>query len=659
MLGMPGSWAVIARTPGTLLDFDLTTAPARSRRHRLAPWLAALFLITTFGTVPTVASQAPGRDPSPSAGSISGPLGCDDSGCPFIVRLAPRTDVRTITRALPFGATTRTFRSALHGFAARLTADQAAALQLDPRVLSVTQDQIATISDSEAPASWGLDRIDQRDRPLSGTYEYDPTDGDGVTAYVLDTGVRSTHEEFGDRVVAGAGFVTGSGSTDDCHGHGTHVAGTIGGKDYGVAEAVTIVPVRVLNCQGQGAYSWILAGLDWVIADHLEGEPAVANLSLGGPSDPALNAAVAALVADGIVVIVAAGNTAENACTVSPASAPAVITVGATDRFDVRASFSNYGSCLDLFAPGVQIISAGITSDSAIKSLSGTSMASPHVAGIAAAVFGRYPGATQAQIQTIVIGDATTGRVSDPKGSPNRLAFTSLDTPAPGTLTIDDSAPTTTGPVASLRSGSSLSGSKARIRLTWSGSDAEGSGIDHYTLARSTDGGTRWSTIESSTSATFKNLKVRTTGSVRYRVRAVDVVGNVGPWTEGPVLSPRLIQETSSSIRYRGIWKRDASAAFSSRSVNFTKVTRAKAKYTFSGRSIGFVTTTTPNRGAVRVYIDGTYQATVDLQAIARENRVVVWQRTWSSSASRTIKLVAIGSAGHRRIDLDAFVILR
>ncbi|MBA3236636.1 MAG: S8 family serine peptidase, partial [Chloroflexi bacterium] len=622
-------------------------------------WLAALFLISTLGSVTVPATLAADRDPATPAVRLHDPIGCDDAGCPFIVRLAQPADTRAIMRTLPFGATTRSFRMALHGFAARMTRDQASALQLDPRVLSVTPDRVATISDTEAPASWGLDRIDQRDRPLSGTYDYDPADGAGVKAYVLDTGIRSTHVEFGGRVADGAGFVRGSSGTVDCHGHGTHVAGTIGGKNYGVAEAVTIVPVRVLNCQGQGAYSWIMAGLDWVIADHLEGEPAVANLSFGGRYDPALNAAVAALVADGVVVVVAAGNTSEDACTVSPASAPTVVTVGATDRNDVRTSFSNYGTCLDLFAPGIQITSAGITSDSAVKTYSGTSMASPHVAGIAAAVLGRYPNATQAQIQTIVIGDATVGRVSDTKGSPNRLAFTSLDTPAPGTLTVDETAPTSTAPVAALRSGPSLSGAKARVRLSWSGSDGDGSGIDHYTLARSSDGGKRWSTILSSTAGTSTNLTVPTSGSVRYRVRAVDAVGNVGPWMAGPLLSPRLIQQSSSSIRYRGIWRPDTSKAFSGGSVNLTKVTRAKAKYIFSGRSIGFVTTRAPNRGAVKVYINRTYQATVDLRASSTGNRVVAWQRTWSTSTPRTIKLVAIGSVGHRRVDLDAFVVLR
>ncbi len=625
----------------------------------MTPWLAAMLVVGTLGAGTVPATVAADGGPAAPVADARDRIGCDDAGCPFIVRLAPRTDSRAVVRTLPLSTTARTFRTVLHGFAARLTTDQANAFRLDPRVLSVTPDQVATISDTEVAASWGLDRIDQRDLPLSGTYDYDPADGAGVKAYVLDTGIRSTHSEFNGRVAIGAAFVEDSGGTVDCHGHGTHVAGTIGGTTYGVAKAVTIVPVRVLDCAGNGQYSWIMSGIDWVIDDHLEGEPAVANLSLGGPYDPSLNAAVAALVADGVVVVVAAGNTSDDACTVSPASAPAVVTVGATDRTDRRASFSNYGTCLDLFAPGVQITSAGITSDSAVKTYSGTSMASPHVAGIAAAVFGRYPTATQAQIQTIVIGDATVGRVSDTKGSPNRLAFTSLDTPAPGTLTVDDTAPITTTPVAELRSGPSLVGIKARIRLTWSGSDGDGSGIDHYALARSSDGGKRWSTILSSTAGTSTNLTVPTSGSVRYRVRAIDAVGNVGPWTAGPVLSPRLLQQSSSSIRYRGIWRHDASKAFSGGTAEFTKVTRAKAKYTFRGRSIGFVTTTAPHRGAVKVYINGIYQTTVDLGASSPTNRVVAWQRTWSSSTTRTIKLVAIGSAGHRRIDLDAFVVLR
>ncbi len=190
-----------------------------------------------------------------SVAGSPGPLGCDEATCPFVVRLAQRTDTGAIVRTLPFGATRRTFRTALHGFAARLTADQAAALQIDPRVLSVTPDHVATISDTETPATWGLDRIDQRDRPLSGGYDYDPSDGAGVKAYVLDTGIRATHQEFGSRVISGVSFATSDGVTDDCNGHGTHVAGTIGGERYGVAKAVTIVPVRVIGCDGRGLYS--------------------------------------------------------------------------------------------------------------------------------------------------------------------------------------------------------------------------------------------------------------------------------------------------------------------------------------------------------------------------------------------------------------------
>ncbi len=287
-------------------------------------------------------------------------------------------------------------------------------------------------------------------------------------------------------------------------------------------------------------------------------------------------------------------------------------------------------------------------------------MASPHVAGIAAAIFGRYPTATQAQIQTILLGDATTGRVSDTRGSPNRLAFTSLETPAPGTLTVDDIGPTTTRPVATLRAGPSLSGSKARIRLTWSGNDGDGSGINHYTLAREAP------MAEDTGPCSCRPRPARPrpsrfrppgrsgTGSGRSMPSGTSVPGR-----SGPVLSPRLIQQSTSSIRYRGPWRRDASPALSGGTATFTKVTRAKARYTFSGRSIGFVTTTAPNRGAVRIFIDGTHQATVDLRDASTNSRVVAWQRTWSSSAKRTIKIVAIGSAGHRRVDLDAFVVLR
>ncbi|MFM9084712.1 MAG: S8 family peptidase, partial [Actinomycetota bacterium] len=253
-----------------------------------------------------------------------------------------------------------------------------------PGITGVWPDRRVSIAAEQSDAPWGLDRIDQTSLPLNGKFAYD-SDGTGVTAYIVDTGVRGTHTDFGGRVTTGWNGTGDAGNgNSDCNGHGTHVAGTVGGTLYGVAKNVTIVPVRVLQCGGSGYTSTIVDGLNWIIADHDPGEPAVINMSLGGTADGPLDAAVAAAVADGIVTVVAAGNSSDDACLYSPARAPAAITVGSTTDTDEKSSFSNYGSCVDMWAPGSSIVSADYTADSGSRTLSGTSMASPHVAGAAA-----------------------------------------------------------------------------------------------------------------------------------------------------------------------------------------------------------------------------------------------------------------------------------
>ncbi len=270
---------------------------------------------------------------------------------------------------------------------------------------------------------WGIDRLDQRGKTLDNRYAV-PLDGTGVTAYVIDTGVLASHEEFGGRVLGGLDGVGDGSGTEDCNGHGTHVAGSIAGGHYGVAPMARVVPVRVLGCTGDGSVSDVIAGINWMVSNHVAGTPAVANLSMGTPSSSALNRAVDTATADGITMAVAAGNSNTDACTMSPASAPTAISVGATDVQDDRAPFSDYGPCVTVFAPGVDIESAWSSDPKATEVLSGTSMAAPHAAGVAALLLSGVPGATPAQVRQGIIDGATPGVVSNPGGgSPNLLLF--------------------------------------------------------------------------------------------------------------------------------------------------------------------------------------------------------------------------------------------
>ncbi|MER5833743.1 S8 family peptidase [Streptomyces sp. NPDC002130] len=405
--------------------------PHRSTRRRLT----ALGATATAALVASLVSALPaGAAPAAAEGRIQYEGAANAVAGSYVVTLktdkAHSAEGRALARK--YGADIeRTYTKALNGYEVEATESEAKRLAADPAVASVVQNRTFSITGTQpSPPSWGLDRIDQKSLPLNSSYTYPDSAGEGVTAYVIDTGVRITHGDFGGRASYGYDAVDNDNTAQDGHGHGTHVAGTVAGSAYGVAKKAKVVGVRVLNNSGQGTTAQVVAGIDWVARNAVK--PAVANMSLGGPGDTAIDTAVRNAITSGVTFVVAAGNESTNASTRSPARVTEAVTVGATTSSDAKASYSNYGTVLDLFAPGSSITSAWSTSDSATNTISGTSMASPHVAGAAALHLAANPTATPAQVSAALTSAATTGVVTSPgTGSPNRLLYVGGGTTTP------------------------------------------------------------------------------------------------------------------------------------------------------------------------------------------------------------------------------------
>lgn len=501
-------------------------------------------------------------------------------------------EVNNITRTLGIRPQF-VYKYAVKGFAASLPAAAIEALQSNPNVKYIEQDQFASLVTTQTdPPSWGLDRIDQVSLPLDATYNYSYT-ASTLDAYIFDTGIRFGHEDFGGRAVTGYDAITLGGTAADGNGHGTHVAGTVGGTKYGVAKDIQLYAVRVLGNSGSGTYSQVVAGLDWAVGHHTT-KPAVGNMSLGGGASSTLDAAVRNVVADGIVLCVAAGNSAADAINYSPARVAEAITVGATNGSDQFASFSNYGSIVDILAPGVSITSAWYTSNTAINTISGTSMATPHVAGAAALYLEANPGSTPAQVEAALKANAGVNKISNVPGSTvNLLLYLSFGPPPPPPAAPDLSLP------ANGATGIGLSPT-----LSWNAS----AGATAYAVQVATDAG--FTTIISSktgvtsTSTSITGLNANTT--YYWRVNASNGGGSSSwstafSFTTVAVVIPGVPSQvypadgaTGVAVPVRFSWNSAASA------VSYNLQVSLYSDFHLTSANKSGITTTTVNVGGLK-----------------------------------------------------------